>query len=470
MTTRANRATILLALASLAFQSAFCNLPSAIAADPPSFRNDIAPLLAKNCLACHGAQKSSGGWRADTFAKLMKAGPAGPSVTPGKPEESTLFTLLVTADAQARMPKKSDPLPAADVEVIKRWIAAGAPFDGPDRAVEITALLPASANPDPPAVYRTPVPVMAVAFGPDGSEIAAGGYHEVTVWDAATGKLRRRIKNVGQRVHGLAFAPDGSFLAVASGTPGEYGELKLFDPKTGKALRTPGTSDDIVLATAVSPDGKLVAFGGADRTVRVYEAETGKELSKTKQFADWINRLAFSRDGTLLAAASQDKMVKVFEPRTGHLVTAYGGHGKKVSAAAFDPAGDTLCTAGEDGRLHLWRPREYAAFDGTAAQMEDRFKKDPPIKFIAGVSGTVTATAVLNGQVITAMSDGSLRVYDLAERKELRKLDGLKDWACCLTVHPATGRVAAGSFDGTVRVWTIADGKPGTTFTAAPGR
>ena len=40
------------------------------------------------------------------------------------------------------------------------------------------------------------VAVTAVAFSPDGKQLASSGYHEVILWNSADGKIVRRITNV----------------------------------------------------------------------------------------------------------------------------------------------------------------------------------------------------------------------------------------------------------------------------------
>ena len=348
-----------------------------------SFRNEVAPILLERCQACHGPRKAAGSFRLDTFERLMHQGLSGAAVVAGKADESDLYRLLM-AEGAARMPKKSDPLSAGQIALIRRWIEQGAHFDGADPKTDLASLVPARMQPDPPKAYKAPVPVLALAFGSDGRELASGGYHEVLIWNAADGKLLRRIKNVGQQVQALAYNSDGSLLAVGGGTPGEYGELKVFDPQTGRLVRTYETSPDLILGVALSPDGKLVASAGVDRTLRVYRTADGKPLCRVKQYADWVTGVAFNRDGTLVAGCSRDRMVKVFDPLTGKLQATYVGHPNKVHAVVFDPLSNRACSAGEDRRIHVWDPREVAAADGTAAQMEDRFKRELPVKHVMG--------------------------------------------------------------------------------------
>src|SRR5438105_3170547 len=97
---------------------------------PVSFRNDIAPILAQRCLACHGPQRAAGKLRVDSFSRLMRD--KNPVVVPGKAEASALYRLLATADAGERMPKDAEPLTAPQIALVRHWIDAGAKFDGPD--------------------------------------------------------------------------------------------------------------------------------------------------------------------------------------------------------------------------------------------------------------------------------------------------------------------------------------------------
>ena len=63
-----------------------------------SFMRDLAPLLVKRCISCHGDRKDSGNLRLHTFEQLMRGGAAGDVVVPGKPDESELLRLLATDD------------------------------------------------------------------------------------------------------------------------------------------------------------------------------------------------------------------------------------------------------------------------------------------------------------------------------------------------------------------------------------
>jgi hypothetical protein len=191
---------------------------SAPAADAPvSFKRDVAPILVKQCQGCHNAEKNKGQYRVDSFERLLRHGKSkAEPIKAGHPAESSLYRLITTADEDERMPQKADPLPAGQVATLGRWIEQGAKFDGTDAAAPLASIVPAEEHPAPPAAYRFPLPVTAMALSRDGKLLAAGGYNEVTLWDPTDGQLVGRIQRVAERTYGLAFSPDGKTLAMAA--------------------------------------------------------------------------------------------------------------------------------------------------------------------------------------------------------------------------------------------------------------
>src|SRR3954469_3416895 len=165
-----------------------------------SFKNEVGPILVERCATCHNAEKNKGAYRVDSFETMMKSGESKkPPIVPERAGESHLYQLITSADEDERMPAKGERLSAGQISAIEKWIAQGAKFDGADRAAPLVSLVPLSGHPQSPEKYPRPVPIMALAFSPDGNELAAGGYHEITLWEAATGKLTGRIGNIAQR-------------------------------------------------------------------------------------------------------------------------------------------------------------------------------------------------------------------------------------------------------------------------------
>ncbi|MCA9542324.1 MAG: hypothetical protein KC620_25680, partial [Myxococcales bacterium] len=91
------------------------------------FTAEVWPILKKSCVRCHGPKKQKGELRLDSRAAAMAGGEDGPVIVAGRPEESDLYRRVsLPHDDEDYMPSKGDPLTDEQVEVLRRWIAAGA--------------------------------------------------------------------------------------------------------------------------------------------------------------------------------------------------------------------------------------------------------------------------------------------------------------------------------------------------------
>jgi len=90
------------------------------------FESEIRPLLAEHCLECHGASEQSGELRLDSATHLLKGGQSGPTVIPGRPDESRLIQAVRRTNDLA-MPPESELTPA-EVRAIEHWVKIGAPW------------------------------------------------------------------------------------------------------------------------------------------------------------------------------------------------------------------------------------------------------------------------------------------------------------------------------------------------------
>src|SRR5262249_59822644 len=109
-------------------------------------------------------------------------------------------------------------------------------------------------------------------------------------------------------VGALAFGPEGSALAAAgsrhsASAPLDTGFLTVWDLRTGSPNRISDTIERLVLSAAFSPDGRLLATGSTDKVVRLWEVATGTERHRFVGHDSEVDEVAFSPDGKLLAAA-----------------------------------------------------------------------------------------------------------------------------------------------------------------------
>lgn len=404
-----------------------------------SFRRDVAPILVEHCVACHSAKKAEGGYRIDNFAELSKPGDSGIE-TLGNPENGAgeLLRRLVTEDESERMPAESPPLPAEQVEVIRQWLAAGASFDAPDPNEALSFVIPPPRYPAPPKHYPQALPVTAIAFSPDGTQLLVGGYHEITVWDVRDGSLQRRLTNLAQRTFALMFSPDGKQLAVAGGEPGRSGEVRLVDWNRGEVTAVLGRSADVALDLAFRPGTHQLAIASADSLIRIVDTETLEPIRTLASHADWVTAVAWSPDGNRLVSASRDKSAKVFDGDSGELLTSYQGHGAAVRGVIVSADSQHALSSGADNQLHRW---ELAGGKRIAV-------------ISLGGEGFRLVRAD-EGFILAPVADKRLLQIDLAKNAVERTFTGLSDWPQTAAWHEPTSQVAAGDYAGRIKVWPL---------------
>lgn len=101
------------------------NAKSAQANQPVDFARDIFPLLKRACFECHGEAKQEGGLRLDLRTEALQSA----SIEAGKPESSELLRRIALPRGHDDiMPAIGEPLSEKQIDLVRDWIAAGAPW------------------------------------------------------------------------------------------------------------------------------------------------------------------------------------------------------------------------------------------------------------------------------------------------------------------------------------------------------
>src|SRR5688572_14932048 len=99
------------------------------------FNRDIRPILAENCYACHGPDNNArkAKLRLDTKEGIFEKTPKRePAVIPGDLTKSELWQRVIATDEDDVMPPPDSHkvLKPEQKELLKKWIMAGAPWEG----------------------------------------------------------------------------------------------------------------------------------------------------------------------------------------------------------------------------------------------------------------------------------------------------------------------------------------------------
>jgi mono/diheme cytochrome c family protein len=94
------------------------------------FIEQVQPILAKRCFACHGPDEAESGLSfADAQSAFAAADSGEPAIVPGDIEASSLIHRVSSEDESDRMPPEGDPLSPREIDILRRWIEQGAAWD-----------------------------------------------------------------------------------------------------------------------------------------------------------------------------------------------------------------------------------------------------------------------------------------------------------------------------------------------------
>ena len=103
--------------------------PAAFADEAPLFGEHIRPILESRCTTCHGPDRGQADLSLVSLESIVQGGKTGPAIVPGDPAASLL--LAKVSGNEPVMPPVGEPLSESEVDLVRRWIAAGAPAGSP---------------------------------------------------------------------------------------------------------------------------------------------------------------------------------------------------------------------------------------------------------------------------------------------------------------------------------------------------
>ncbi|XP_030521443.2 protein ENHANCER OF LHP1 1 [Rhodamnia argentea] len=226
-----------------------------------------------------------------------------------------------------------------------------------DPAISIhDALLPSS----PPRILRHHRDgVTALAISPNSTCLASGSIdHSVKLYKFPGGDFQTNVTRFTLPIRALAFNKSGSMLAAAGDDEG----LKLINTIDGSIARVLKGHKGSVTGLAFDPNGEYLASMDSMGTVIYWELHSGATLHTLKGIApncgsdfSVINVLSWSPDGETLAVPGLKNDVVMYDRDTAEkLFSLRGDHLQSVCYLSWSPNGKYMATSGLDRQVLIW--------------------------------------------------------------------------------------------------------------------
>jgi periodic tryptophan protein 2 len=193
----------------------------------------------------------------------------------------------------------------------------------------------------------------------------------------------------------------------------------------------------------LNKSGEWLAFGASKLgQLLVWEWQSESYILKQQGHFDTMNALVYSPDGQRIITTADDGKIKIWDTQSGFCIVTFMEHSSGVTACEFAKRGNVLFTSSLDGSVRAWdliRYRNFRTFTAPTRLSFSSVAVDP------------------SGEVVCAGSLDSfdIHIWSVQTGQLLDQLSGHEGPVASLAFAPLGDTIVSGSWDHTVRVWSI---------------
>jgi WD40 repeat protein len=275
-----------------------------------------------------------------------------------------------------------------------------------------------------------------IAWSPGGDKVAAADDSgKIRIWTSDYRAELRELQGQNGRVTGLAWSRDG--VLASSGVDGT---LRLWRPSEGQALRS-FHSRNLVKITW-HPSRRILASVDIEE-VSLLDADTGKTLLTLPESDGFSFPAVFSPDGKTLAATTRKGTIRLWDTGRGTVIHSWQSE-LNPYVLVWSHDGATLTSVGTS--IAFWTVPEgrlLRRVNLPSEELSSRFVSLSP-----------------DSKMLSAWrsQEKEIHVFDTVAGRLLPTLPGHVGGVMDVAWSPDSRALAsAGSRDGTIRLWDVAD-------------
>lgn len=192
----------------------------------------------------------------------------------------------------------------------------------------------------------------------------------------------------------------------------------------------------------VNKSGEWIAFGASKLgQLLVWEWQSESYIIKQQGHFDAMNALTYTPDGQRVVTTADDGKIKVWDAKSGFCIVTFTEHTSGVTACQFSSR-NLLFTASLDGSVRAWDLIRYRNFKTFTAPSRIQFS---------------SVAVDTSGEIVCAGSLDSfdIHIWNVQTGQLLDRLSGHEGPVSSLSFAPDGSNLVSGSWDRTVRVWSI---------------
>eukprot|EP00055_Hartaetosiga_balthica_P006650 m.21393 g.21393 ORF g.21393 m.21393 type:complete len:342 (+) comp5345_c0_seq1:30-1055(+) len=295
---------------------------------------------------------------------------------------------------------------------------------------------------------------------------------------------RRVLRGHFGRIYAMHWASDSQHLLSAA----QDGKLIVWDTFANAKMYAVPLESNWVMTCAYSPSGNFIASGGLDSLCSVFNLEQQEDLGgtvhqKLAHHTGYLSCCRFLNDRQILTS-SGDQTCALWDIERGKPITIFSGHSNAVMSISLSPDTQTFVSGACDSTAKLWDMRDgkckqtfYGhsadintiqffpsgfAFgtgsDDTTCRLFD-IRADQQVSVFSSESTQAGVTSIAfskSGRLLFAgYEDFNCNVWDTLLGEHVGILAQHEERVSCLGVSDDGLALCTGSWDSTLRVWSI---------------